>query len=177
MTRKEKVLAIIARRIEKQIHFLALRNNPADPAHGGDFYYVITGGVDAGEPASEAVLREIDEETGITRFLRIIRLPLVREFEDKYGQLCREEMFGLVTEEDVSHLSIEHIEWEWWQKEEFVKRIVWFGSREELAGLLDEIEKAANLSPNSASSDQTTTVALEPSWQSLLVPDKSGSDQ
>lgn len=140
MTRKEKVLAIIARKFDDQIRFLALRNNPADPAHGGDFYYVVTGSLEVGEDHKTAVIREVDEETGIATALRLAPLPLEWDYIDTWGNLCHELMYALVTEAEVAHLSGEHIEYLWLTSEEFRKAIRWYGSEEELISLLAQIE-------------------------------------
>lgn len=141
MTRKEKVLAIVARKFGDQIRFLALRNNPADPAHGGDFYYVVTGNVDSEEGLLETILREVDEETGIRRILNVAILPVERNFRDGWGRLCHETFFAIVTDQEVEHLSEEHIEHTWLKRDSFLSTIRWYGSGEELAGLLDQIEK------------------------------------
>ncbi len=136
---KEKVLAIVARQDKGQIQFLALRNNPADPAHGGDFYYVVTGSTD-GEEHEEAVRRELKEETGIENLLKIKILPVTKTFTDNWGNECRETMFALVTDEDVKHLSIEHIDHQWLVKEQFASIVRWYGSEEELMSLIAEVE-------------------------------------
>lgn len=141
MTRKEKVLAIIAQKKDDQIRFLALRNNPADPAHGGDFFYVVTGNVDKDEALLETILREVDEETGIRRVLNIAILPVERDFRDGRGRLCHETFFAIVTDQEVEHLSEEHIEHAWLKRDDFLSTIRWYGSGDELAGLLDYIEK------------------------------------
>lgn len=140
LSRKEKVLAIIARKIDDQIRFLALRNNPADPAHGGDFFYVVTGKVEEGEDQKQAILREIEEETGITKILQIIQLPIVREFLDTWGNPCREVVYLVLTDQDVIGFSIEHIGREWWGRGEFIKKIFWYGPTEELSAILDNTE-------------------------------------
>ena len=44
---------------------LALRNNSKDPRHGGDFWFTVTGSLEEGETAEEAVKREIKEETDL----------------------------------------------------------------------------------------------------------------
>ncbi|MFZ2202695.1 MAG: NUDIX domain-containing protein [Microgenomates group bacterium] len=126
--------------MDGQIRFLALRNNPADPAHGGDFYYVVTGGVDDGETHVQAVIREVKEETGIIRALRLVQLPIEREYHDIWGNDCHELMYALVTDAEVAHLSEEHVEHQWLDPEAFKKTIRWHGSASELADLLDEIE-------------------------------------
>lgn len=127
--------------MDGRIRFLALRNNPADPAHGGDFFYVVTGNVDGKDGPLESILREIDEETGIKRVLHLALLPLIRKFTDNWGRRCEETFFGIVTDEDVKYLSAEHIERRWLMRDEFIETIRWYGPREELEGLLDRIEK------------------------------------
>ncbi len=136
---KEKVLAIVARQDKDQVQFLALRNNPADPAHGGDFYYVVTGSTD-GEEHEVAIRRELKEETGIQNLLKTKILPVTKTFIDSWGNECRETMFALVTDEDVKHLSIEHIEYQWLAKAEFASMVRWYGSEEELMSLIAEVE-------------------------------------
>ncbi len=117
-----------------------MRNNPEDPAHGGDFYYVVTGNVDESEGPLESILREVDEETGIRSVLHIAILPVEREFVDNWGRPCHETFYAIVTDQEVEHLSEEHIEHAWLPREDFLKTIRWYGSVEELIGLLDRIE-------------------------------------
>lgn len=121
-----------------------MRNNPADPAHGGDFYYVVTGNVDAGEGPLESILRELDEETGINRVLHIAILPVQREFTDNLGRPCHETFYTIITDQEVEHLSEEHIEHSWLPRDDFVKTIRWYGPVEELAMLLATIEQLSS---------------------------------
>jgi len=144
LTRKEKVLAIIASKKDDQIRFLALRNNPADPAYGGDFYYVVTGNVDGEDSLLEAVLREVDEETGISRVLHIAILPVEREFVDNWGRPCHETFYAIVTDQEVEHLSEEHIEHAWLPRDDFLKIVRWYGPAEELEMLLSRIEQLSS---------------------------------
>jgi len=45
--------------------FLILRNNPKDPAHGGDYWFTVTGSMEKNESKKEAIKREIKEETNL----------------------------------------------------------------------------------------------------------------
>jgi 8-oxo-dGTP pyrophosphatase MutT (NUDIX family) len=45
--------------------FLLLRNNSKDPTHGGDYWFTVTGNVEANESIEETVKREIKEETNL----------------------------------------------------------------------------------------------------------------
>jgi 8-oxo-dGTP pyrophosphatase MutT (NUDIX family) len=124
--------------------FLALRNNPADPAHGGDFLYVVTGNVDQGESLLEAVLREVEEETGIVRIRHISILPIEKNFVDGWGRNCHETFFAIITDQEVRHLSEEHIESHWFERSTFLRLVRWFGSLDELAMILDHVTSLAN---------------------------------
>jgi len=138
---KNKIMAIIARKIGDKSHFLALRNNPTDPIHGGDFYYVVTGGVEAKDRNEEdTVRREIDEETGIQNILAINKLSITKEYTDAFGDICKENVYGVITNQEVEHLNKENIEYLWLTNEEFVKTIRWYGPKEEIASLLVEID-------------------------------------
>ncbi|MFZ3069113.1 MAG: NUDIX domain-containing protein [Microgenomates group bacterium] len=138
---KRKIMAIIAREMGGKIHFLALRNNPIDPIHGGDFYYVVTGSVEAEDKNEEdAVKREVDEETGIKNILTIKKLSLRKEYKDAFGDICKENIYGVVTDQEVEHLNIENIEYKWLSNGEFVQTIRWYGPKEELESLLSEID-------------------------------------
>lgn len=72
--------------------------------------------------------------------LHLVCFCLEREYSDTRGNDCHELMYALVTEADVAHLSEEHIEYLWLTSHEFRKTIRWYGSAEELIGLLSQIE-------------------------------------
>ena len=133
-------MAIIARKIGGKSHFLALRNNPTDPIHGGDFYYVVTGSVEAEDRNEEdSVRREIDEETGIQNIISIKKLSITKEYTDAFGDICKENIYSVITNQEVEHLNIENIDYIWLTNEEFVKTIHWYGPKEEVESLLVEI--------------------------------------
>ena len=102
--------------------FLALRNNP-NPEHGGDFWFVITGGVDGGEDHIDAVKREIIEETGLNT-VEILSLNWGSIYEWR-EDLCEELNFiSFVNSENIT-LNEEHIDYEWMDIDDFIERIKW----------------------------------------------------
>jgi len=92
---KNKILALIYREKDKKIELLALRNNPRDLIHGGDFYYVVTGGVKDGESFNDAITREIKEETGIENIIKIQDIEIIFEYTcaGEQGYLCKEKSY------------------------------------------------------------------------------------
>lgn len=134
-------MAILARKVDDQIYFLALRNNPTDLKHGGDFYYVVTGSVE-NESDEDAVRREVEEETGITNIIDIQDLNVVKKYKDTKGNNFLEKIYAVITDQDVKHLSIEHIEYKWLELDEFIKIIYWYDSpKKELKNILYETQK------------------------------------
>jgi len=49
------------------------------------------------EDHEQAILREVDEETGIVRVLRLVQLAIEREYTDTRGNRCH-ELIGLLSE-------------------------------------------------------------------------------
>ncbi len=128
MVIKNKILVLVYRRFNENLKFLALRNNPKDPRHGGDFWYVITGGVEGTESLEEAVKRELFEETGITNTLSIQNMEIVYEYSGRDPEvLFKEYAFIAEVSEDVKSLNEEHVEYEWLSKDNFIERIKWEG--------------------------------------------------
>ena len=92
-------------------NFLALRNNPKDPAHGGDFWFTVTGSLKKGETETQAVIREVKEETGMAaKSVNVICVLNCKDDNSHYvtiGLLCKDfEGDAKAIEEDV-------VEWKW----------------------------------------------------------------
>jgi 8-oxo-dGTP pyrophosphatase MutT (NUDIX family) len=138
---KNKILAIIYRKNKGVLEFLALQNNPADPIYGGDFYYVVIGGVEAGEDLVSTVKREIEEETGIENIIEITETDKIYEYTHSgEGQTqCLEKCFLAEVKGDVRHLSIEHIGYQWLSKKKFIGTVHWYYSKDDLKELLKPV--------------------------------------
>jgi dihydroneopterin triphosphate diphosphatase len=141
METQHKALAIVYRKYEGEFEFLALRNNPADKHHGGDFWYVVTGGVEEGEQPAEAAVRELFEETGITNIVNIVDLQRTWEWVfqfDGKDTNCIEYGFLIEVDDEVCQLNEEHIDYTWLRKDEFVGLINW-ENKQELVEILQTI--------------------------------------
>jgi len=80
----------------------------------GGFWQPVTGGVEDGENLIEAVNRELREETGVTKYLRIIENLHYFEFQsERYGKL-KEYVFGVEVDSGITiKISPEHTEMKW----------------------------------------------------------------
>ena len=114
--------------------FLALRNNPTNPEHGGDFWFVVTGEVEPGESHEDAVRREVKEETG---------LDIVDIFYLNWGSLYNlneteyeeHNFIAFVGNGDVK-LNEENVDYKWLDLDDFVSKIKWLADKSELKQVL-----------------------------------------
>jgi len=73
-----QIEAIIFRRNGNLIEYLLLKRLP----HRNGFWQPVTGGLEEGETRTEALHREIREETGIKNLIRVIEDLYYFEFSD-----------------------------------------------------------------------------------------------
>jgi len=139
---KKKILAIIYRRINEKIEFLALKNNPLNLEHGGDYYFVVTGGVKKNEALQTAVRREISEETGITKIFKIIDLDKICEYicAGEGDFLCQESEFLVEVSDEIIELDNEHIEYKWLERDAFADLIAW-NDKNDLNSILNKLNE------------------------------------
>lgn len=109
--RVTKVEVILFKIIDDQPLFLLLKRQP----ERGGFWQPVTGGVEKGEDLKEAALREIEEETGIKNFVKVLENIHYFEFEANGGfGWMKEYVFGVeVHKEAESVISDEHSEQKW----------------------------------------------------------------
>jgi 8-oxo-dGTP diphosphatase len=131
----KKILAFICDR-EK---FLLLRNNSEDPAHGGDYWFTVTGSVEGDESIENAVKREIKEETNLNVF-EILDLKWGSIYSWGGEDHSENNFLAFVKREKIK-LNEEHVDFEWLNIEEFVKKIKWDLNKEELENVLQKAIK------------------------------------
>lgn len=137
--KKLKIMAIIYKAGNGDLYFLALRNNPKDKRHGGDYYFVVTGYVNKNEKLIGAVRREIKEEIGIRNILSITDMNKIYNYDcDK--DKCEEHVFSVKIDDEVKKLSVEHIGYKWLRKEDFIKTVKW-NDKNDLKEILKGISK------------------------------------
>lgn len=128
-----KILSFIVNNDNK---ILLLHNNPLDPAHGGDFWYTVTGGFeDYDKTPEDVVKREIKEETDLD-VKEVIYLNWILKYKDK-GLNCVEYVcVSFVEDSNIILDENENIGYEWCEIDDFVKKIRWFGDLELLKKVL-----------------------------------------
>ena len=138
---KKKILALVYRKKNNILEFLALKNNP-DPIHGGGFYYAVTGGVEVGEELEDAVKREIKEETGIKKILNIRNSGKIYKYNHpgEGDYLCKEYCYLVEVDDEVHHLNEEHVGYKWLKKNDLIDTLYWYGNKKDLIDIINLIK-------------------------------------
>ena len=119
--------------------FLLLRNNPKDPVHGGDYWFITTGSVEANESLEEAIRREIKEETNLD-VSEIFNLNWGSVYSWGGEDYSENNFLAFVKKEKIT-LNEEHINFEWLNLGDFIKKIRWDLNKEELKKVLQKAVK------------------------------------
>ena len=130
----KKILAII--KSEKD-NYLLLRTNKRYLQV--DNWYVVSGGLDKGETYKDACKREIKEETGLkTITLKETNKYYKFEWPKGSGINHKERLMFAVVKENKPKLSVEHIDYVWLPKDQFVKKIYWYSDKKDLIQVLNK---------------------------------------
>jgi len=119
--------------------FLLLRNNSKDPAHGGDYWFTVTGSVEADEPIENAVKREVKEETNLEVFeIFYLKWGSVYSWG---GKDHSENNFLTFVKQGEVVLNEEHVDSEWLNLDNFIEKINWDLNKDELKKVLQKAVK------------------------------------
>ena len=130
----DKILTFI---VNDENKILLLKGNNNDPQFNKSFWYVVTGGCEKYDKTREdTVIREISEETGITKVNDIIYLNWIFKYES-LGVQCTEYVYISFVEDENVILNEESIEYKWCELEEFISQIHWFSDKAELSNVLE----------------------------------------
>lgn len=106
----QKVEVIIFRTINNEREFLVLKQKPTR----GDSWQPVTGGIEKEEEAMDAAKREVEEETGITEYIRIIDKVHFFKYKNEDGVVLEEYVFGVEVHPDTEiKISGEHVDFKW----------------------------------------------------------------
>ena len=132
---KEKILTFI---INDDNEFLLLKNLDKDPQFHKSFWYVVTGSCEIEDKdIFETVKREVKEETNLD-VIETIYLNKTFKYES-LGFNCIEYAFLSKVTKDKIILNEEHVDYMWCTFNEFIKKVHWFESKENLILLLKKI--------------------------------------
>lgn len=116
--------AILFRRSDNRIEYLMLKRS----AKRGGFWQPITGNVKPHETFELAAIREMEEETGITSYIRVVDTNYGYDFHDD-GRDQHEHVLGIEVHPDAEvTLSHEHTEFCWASKKEALQLLRYPGN-------------------------------------------------
>lgn len=126
-----QIEAIIYRKNISTLEYLLLKRLP----ERNGFWQPVTGGLETGETQTEALYREIREETGIGKLVRVIEGLHYFEFSDP--NLNQEYVYGVEVSptEDVVLDGKEHSQYKWCSFREALQLLHWKENKEALERL------------------------------------------
>ncbi|MDX2199079.1 MAG: NUDIX pyrophosphatase [Phycisphaerae bacterium] len=129
------------------VEFLLLRRAAA--AFLGDTWQAVHGHIEPNEPAWQAALRELKEETGL-RPRRFWQLEHVNTFyvAQRDAILMCPSFAAEIEADAVVTLSAEHTAYEWVAESEIAQRLMWPGQRAAIAELQEYIVKPSLAEPH-----------------------------
>ena len=132
------VTCFIIRQNDGRWAFLQMLRSPE--RYMGATWQLCTGGIYDGETATAAMLREVDEETGLTP-VEFYQLDIVSTyFLNKIDALVTSPMFCAVVEPNAQvTLNDENTDYRWVDEMDIVSLVMWPGERTALAELKREI--------------------------------------
>jgi dATP pyrophosphohydrolase len=99
----------------------------------------VAGKIEKGETAVQAVVRELEEETG-KKPIKIFAADHIASFYDaRNDRILMVPIFGIEVEDSEVQLSEEHSEYKWVSFEEALTLLTWKGQKEGLRTVHDEI--------------------------------------
>lgn len=99
----------------------------------------VAGKIEKGETAVQAVVRELEEETG-KKPVKIFAADHIASFYDaRNDRILMVPIFGIEVEDSEVQLSEEHSEYKWVSFEEALALLTWKGQKEGLRTVHDEI--------------------------------------
>jgi dATP pyrophosphohydrolase len=118
--------------------FLQLRRAPGD--YMGDTWQIVRGGIDEGESAVRAALRELREETGLSPH-EFYRLGCVESFYTAVDDTLWHAVpfCAIVGADDVVNLNEEHVAFRWVGRDRIEVETMWSSERQILADVMREI--------------------------------------
>ena len=120
--------AYVFREVENKVQFLLLKR--AGTKIYEHLWQGVAGKIESGESASQAALRELDEETGLKPKRMFIADHVSKFYEEIGDRINLVPVFGIEVESEEVRLSDEHTEFRWMDVDEAEQTLVWNGQKE-----------------------------------------------
>ena len=119
--------AYVYRKTENGLTFLILKR--ASTKLYEHLWQGVAGKIEAGETASQAAIRELDEETGLKPKHMFIADHISRFYETHDDRINLVPVFGIEVDSDDVTLSEEHCDFKWVTLDEALEYLVWRGQK------------------------------------------------
>ncbi len=132
-----EIIEVVLFRRTPETEFLVLQRSDDEEIYPG-LWQIVSGGIEPGEKAYEAALREVKEETGFTP-LALYNTPLTNTFYFHTNDSVNvSPVFAAeIDRSAVIQLSDEHKDFRWMVREEAVAQLVWPGQKKAIQ-IIDE---------------------------------------
>ena len=129
--------AYVFREVENKVQFLLLKR--AGTKIYEHLWQGVAGKIESGESASQAALRELDEETGLKPNKMFIVDHVSKFYEQKDDRINLVPVFGIEVNTREVVLSDEHSEFKWVTINEALDLLVWTGQKQAIKIVNDMI--------------------------------------
>jgi dATP pyrophosphohydrolase len=134
-----KAVEVVVFRIQGSAEFLVLQRSDDEKVYPG-LWQIVSGGIDAGERAHEAAVREVNEEIGLFP-QKLYNTPLTNMFYVPANDAVNlSPVFAVrIDASDRVSLSAEHKGFRWLEREKAVSLLVWPGQKEAIQSVYEYI--------------------------------------
>ena len=127
----------VYRRIDNGILFLLMKRNLNKIYE--HLWQGVAGKIEEGETSSEAAIRELKEETGLSPVNMFVADHVSKFYEVHGDRINLVPVFGIEVDSEIINLSEEHISYKWVDINEALNTLVWNGQKKGIQTVHDMV--------------------------------------
>ena len=127
----------VYRRIDNGIVFLLMKRNLNKIYE--HLWQGVAGKIEEGETSSEAAIRELKEETGLSPVNMFVADHVSKFYEVHGDRINLVPVFGIEVDSEIINLSEEHISYKWVDINEALNTLVWNGQKKGIQTVHDMV--------------------------------------
>ena len=127
----------VYRRIDDGILFLLMKRNLNKIYE--HLWQGVAGKIEEGETSSEAAIRELKEETGLSPLNMFVADHVSKFYEVHGDRINLVPVFGIEVDSEIINLSEEHISYKWVNINEALNTLVWNGQKKGIQTVHDMV--------------------------------------